>query len=231
MERAIGIDFGTTNTRIAYCDGTRVRVLTERDGVSPFIPSAVSYRNGEASAFGSVAREAELDFSITSLKWELTEDGLFDVGDGVRGKTAIDVVSDFVNYLKGILQHNLVNPEEHKLAVTIPVGYPLAARRRLVRAFEKGGLPVTGIYPEPVAALYAVFASKRREGYGAIFDWGGGTLDIATLRMHRNKIFVLSTEGMKEGGDDFDEWIATDALDSFLKKKSIVAKGQGTNME
>jgi molecular chaperone DnaK (HSP70) len=201
---------------MAYCDGTRIRVLTEQHGVTPFIPTAVSYRNGRPRAFGREAREEETDISVTSLKWELTKDRQFDIGDESRGKTAEEVVTDFAGFLRGILRDNRVDPEEHDIAVTIPVGYPLSARRKLIKAFGKGGLNVKGVFPEPVSALYAVLASNQREGYSAIFDWGGGTLDIATLQVKGNRAYVLSTEGMKEGGDDFDEWIAKDALEMFL---------------
>ena len=224
MRRSIGIDFGTTNTRMAYCDGKQVRVLTEKFGLTPFIPTAVSYRNGQPYAYGKEARENEDDNCITSLKWKLTEDKLYNVGDGNRGKRSDEVVTDFVKYLRRILHDNHLNPDEHDIAVTIPIKYPLSARMKLLKAFTAGGLPIKGVYPEPVSALYAALASNPREGYSAIFDWGGGTLDIATLQVSREKAYVLGTEGMKEGGDDFDEWIARDALEMFLCKNPGMEK-------
>ena len=161
---------------------------------------------------------------MTSLKWELTGDRRFDIGAGSEGKQAMEVVSDFAGYLRGILHDNRVDPENHDIAVTVPVGYPLSARRGLLEAFRNGGLPIKSVYPEPVAALYAVLASNRRDGYSAIFDWGGGTLDIAMLQVIRGTVHVLSTEGMKEGGDDFDEWIAKDALKDFLSIHPVMER-------
>jgi molecular chaperone DnaK (HSP70) len=223
VERTIGIDFGTTNTRIAYCDGAQVRVLTERNEFSPFIPSAVSYQYGRPFAFGRRAKEDESSVSISSLKWLLAEDREIDVG-AATAKTATEIVTDFAEYLRTILQDNHVDPQGHDIAVTIPVKFPLFARRRLVDAFCSAGLPIKGIYPEPVAALFATLATENREGYSAIFDWGGGTLDIASLHTKSNKAHVLGTEGIREGGDDFDEWIAREALEDFLGKNPEVAE-------
>ena len=51
---AFGVDFGTTNTRVAYYDGERLRVVTlAAQSRHPFqVPSLVSYRNGEPVAYG-----------------------------------------------------------------------------------------------------------------------------------------------------------------------------------
>lgn len=223
MERAIGIDFGTTNTRLAYCDGTQVRVLTEPNEFSPFIPSAVSYQYGQPIAFGRKAKENEHNISVSSLKWLLAEDREIDV-DGGSGKTSTEVVCDFAQYLRTILEANRVDPQEHEIAITIPVKFPLSARQKLVKAFSMAGLSVQGVFPEPVAALYAALSSEKRDGYSAIFDWGGGTLDIAAIRTNFSEAHVLSTEGMREGGDDFDDWIAKTALEAFLKKNPDMAE-------
>ncbi len=218
MRSAIGIDFGTTNTRLAFCDGTQVRILTEPQAVSPFIPSAIAYRQGRPIAYGQEARTRYGDEAIASLKWLLAQDVTLDVGIPDRGISPIGVVADFVGHLKRIFLANRVDPEEHMVAVTVPVGYPLRARRALVAAFRKGGVPINVMYPEPVAALYSAAAAIHGEGVCAILDWGGGTLDIACLRIKEGKAYVLSTEGLKEGGDDFDAWIARDALNGFLSR-------------
>jgi molecular chaperone DnaK len=90
------------------------------------------------------------------------------------------------------------------------------AEKCLQPGFAQGGIPIQATYPEPVAALYAVAAVNPRDGVCSILDWGGGTLDIACLRINDRKAYVLSTEGLKEGGDDFDKWIAMEALNHFL---------------
>jgi len=218
MRPSIGIDFGTTNTRLAYFDGRQVRLLTEPQSSSPFIPSAIAYQQGQPLASGGQAKERHGDMAITSLKWLLAEDKVIDVGHPRHGKEPIEVVTDYVGYLRQVLTDQRVDIKGLKVALTVPVNYPLKARRALLEAFNQGGLPIANLYPEPVAALYAVASIQHREGVSAIMDWGGGTLDLACLKVKDNKAYVLSSTGLKEGGDDFDEWIAREALEDFLRQ-------------
>jgi molecular chaperone DnaK (HSP70) len=54
---AFGIDFGTTNTRVAYYDGERLRLVPfVLQGVQYYqLPTLVSYANGEVVAVGPEA--------------------------------------------------------------------------------------------------------------------------------------------------------------------------------
>ena len=59
---AFGIDFGTTNTRVAYYNGEQLSLvpLVSQVGQRCHLPTLVSYRDGEAVAFGVEAREQKL---------------------------------------------------------------------------------------------------------------------------------------------------------------------------
>jgi len=75
MNPAFGIDFGTTNTRVAYFDGSKLQVVpfdTSRGRVYQY-PTAIAYRHGEPVAFGvdAVAGTTGVRFP-TPLKWSTT---------------------------------------------------------------------------------------------------------------------------------------------------------------
>src|SRR5262245_27495108 len=60
-QTAFVIDFGTTNTRVAYYDGQRLRMVPfiTAAGQSFQLPTLVSYRNGEPVAYGAEARRQQ----------------------------------------------------------------------------------------------------------------------------------------------------------------------------
>ena len=59
IRTAFGIDFGTTNTRIAYCARQQLRMVPIRDqrGESYGLPTTLAYLEGNPVAYGYEARE------------------------------------------------------------------------------------------------------------------------------------------------------------------------------
>lgn len=98
---AFGIDFGTTNTRVAYYDGERLRMVRLNPQASqPFqLPTLVGYQDGEATAYGSDA--ARLESGVLPprpIKWMLDQDLPIEIDGGSR--EPVDVVADFFRHLR-----------------------------------------------------------------------------------------------------------------------------------
>jgi hypothetical chaperone protein len=69
--------------------------------------------------------------------------------------------------------------------------------------------------PEPIAAAYSYHISLNERHTALVFDFGGGTLDLAVVHIGgKQEPVVLSTEGVQIGGDDFDQRI----MEKFLLK-------------
>lgn len=221
-ERVFGIDFGTTNTRIAYYDGERVLAVTDRSGgtLSTQIPSAVAYKNGKPVAYGNAAIKAgELkDVCVkTSLKWLMDSEHPIDVGE--QCLDPVDIAADFFKYLKEVVKNAQLEEKELKrVALTVPVNYTYRARKNLCRAVEKAGIEIIAIYHEPIAALYCDLELRRTPGLAAVFDWGGGTLDVAIVHLENEWAQVMSLDGLRLGGDDFDRTIINKAVADFYQK-------------
>ena len=219
MRTAFGIDFGTTNTRIAFYDGRRPIVVPVRDrrGTAYQIPSVVGYRDGKAVAFG---RDALADTSLTlctSIKWLAAKDAPVEI-DG-HEIAPEEVMRDFFGYLKKVVrQTRLVRNELDNAAITMPVNYPYRAREALLSAMREAGITVDCVYQEPVAALYCDIHRRRLPGYAAVFDWGGGTLDVAVVRVEDGRAQVRSLGGLERGGDHFDNLVLENALSSFERE-------------
>lgn len=221
MKTAFGIDFGTTNTRVAYFDGEKVRIVpfTTKKGTVYQLPTTVAYLNGEPVAFGVDAQQLSADQGVQfpePMKWILGSSEPIEVEGGIRDR--LDVVADYLKNLKRLVAVSLKNAPLDRAAVTIPVHYPPAARQQLTEAFRRAGIEVSQYFFEPIAAIYAGLIAEPVSGVAAVFDWGGGSLDIATVQLRNGVALTRQMVGWHRGGTHFDRMIAEQAVNDFLSK-------------
>ena len=214
--RCYGIDFGTTNTRIAYFDGANVSVVPVRSksGLEYQIPSVVGYKDGRAVAFGREALQRDDLVVVDSIKWRLDSDDPIDI-EGYLIKPE-QVAYDYFKYIVSVVEKS-DRPVVAlaRTAVTVPVNYSYSSRNTLITTMRKAGIGVERVYHEPIAALYCDASYRKMPGISAVFDWGGGTLDVAVVRYGGGWAQVLALEGMKRGGDDFDLLLRDKAVSNF----------------
>ena len=224
MNSVFGIDFGTTNTRIAYFDGQKPIMISveDRRGRAYTIPTMLGYQNGKPVVFGEDAREAASNTDIhicENIKWILDREDPLDIGGHLI--EPYQVVADFFEYLKTVVKKTAsVREDLERIALTVPVNYSFQSRLHLCQACEKAGIEVIGVFHEPVAALYCHAFLNHHNTTAAVFDWGGGTLDVATVRLEDGKAQVKAMDGMKLGGDDFDRMIVDQAVRQFLRENN-----------
>ena len=94
------------------------------------------------------------------------------------------------------------------LTVSVPVGFTKAQRAATLRAATRAGFATARLLEEPVAAAIAYGLHEDDvERTVIVYDLGGGTLDVAVLRLERSSrtFLVLGTSGDPHlGGEDFD---------------------------
>src|SRR4051812_18533291 len=99
---SFGIDFGTTNTRVAFYDGQALRMVPIRDekyGKSYGLPTRVTYRDGHPAAFGIAATLPEGGASPPgSIKWLLDRDEPVEVDQ--IAMEPVRIVADFLAHLR-----------------------------------------------------------------------------------------------------------------------------------
>src|SRR5262249_6809361 len=120
---AFGIDFGTTNTRVAYYDGERLRMVPFMvQGIQAYqLPTLVSYKDGEAVAVGPEARKQGA-LPGRAIKWLLGQDQPVEVDGG--GREPVEIVADFFRSLKRMVAESIRAEPLSRAALTIPVHYP-----------------------------------------------------------------------------------------------------------
>jgi hypothetical protein len=93
--------------------------------------------------------------------------------------------------------------------LTHPAAWGPRRREALAAAAARAGWPPVRLVPEPVAAArYFVEVLRRPVPVGAslaVFDFGGGTLDVAVVRNDHGRFTVLGSGGIEDlGGLDVD---------------------------
>jgi hypothetical chaperone protein len=87
------------------------------------------------------------------------------------------------------------------------------AHERMLVAARKAGFGHAALEREPVAAARHLRRLLPEGSCALIFDFGGGTLDLALIQVSRaERPEILATHGLALGGDDFDSAIMEHAL-------------------
>ncbi|GAA4456745.1 hsp70 family protein [Phytohabitans houttuyneae] len=207
---ALGVDVGTSNTVavLRWPDG-RTRPLLF-DG-QPITPSAVFLDDGGLHVGRDAQRLAQGDPSRyePNPKRRIDEPGVLLGGREVP-------TADLLAAVLGAVARTAVEAVGFlpPAVVTYPAAWGSRRREVLSAAIVRAGWPPAGeqgtrLVPEPVAAArYFAEVLRRPVPVGAslgVFDFGGGTLDIAVVRNEGNGFAVIGSGGVAElGGLDID---------------------------
>ena len=221
----IGIDFGTTNSAaITMLDenGTIEKYEHGDDQGTPF-PSIVGINKETGQVItGREAKNRRSELSdqyefFTSLKSIIDQDIIYEVAG--RKWTPVALATEIFKALKEVMLQKGVKAE--KAVVAVPVGFMPKKKRKLREAAENAGLKIETFVSEPTAALISNYTRMKMFRNVVVFDWGGGTLDVALLNIDNGRIEEIATDGMNLAGDDIDKKIAEKMHKKFCLDKKI----------
>jgi hypothetical chaperone protein len=226
--RAVGIDFGTTNSAVAVADGggaPQLAVFAPGDGRSDASPVFRSILHFEPDDEGGRAPRVRAGpaalarYLVTAGEGRLVQSiksflasPLFDATE-VYG--AIYQLEDLVAAILSTLRDDA----ERQLGLLGPrvvVGRPVRfagdatderlALSRLRSALARAGFEEVVFEYEPVAAAYHYALRLSEPEVVLIGDFGGGTSDFSLLRLAPSgrKPEILATAGVGVAGDAFD---------------------------
>ena len=103
-----------------------------------------------------------------------------------------------------------------RAVIAVPAKFNAAQRAATGAAFAAAGLKVARVMEEPTAAAVAYQLHKKRDIHHIlVYDFGGGTLDVSVLYVHKGSVEVYATDGDEElGGGDFDLQVGVSMLAS-----------------
>jgi len=232
----LGIDFGTCFTCAAVArDGQVEMVPLPQEGPAPAVGS---WRMPSMALLGEdgtvqVGRRAESMAAVfperlVRLPKRALADGPVTLVAGKEVETASIVAAILAAAADEAIRHAGGQPPQ-RVVLTCPVLWGPEERARLVEAGERAGLGTADLIAEPEAAarFYAVgadglAASPPLGSRVAVFDFGGGTLDIAVLERITDTFAPVGYPGgnPRLGGEDLDE-----ALRPLIEQKVADAGG------
>jgi molecular chaperone DnaK len=225
MEKMInyGIDLGTTNSAIAKFVKGEVEVFKNPlETGKETLPSVVYYKKDKVvvgtNARTYFERDSENVFGTFKRKMGTTES--FKVKSINQSKTPIELSAEVLKELKGFVHSG----ESFDAAViTIPASFDVIQSNATKEAGYLAGFKQVILLQEPIAASLA-YANKHKErdlenGQWLVYDLGGGTFDVALIKIKDGEMKVLDHEGDNFlGGADFDNLIVEQLVIPYLNK-------------
>lgn len=222
----LSIDFGTSNTAAAHTNQTRGTVEALNLSHNRMtMPSSVYVETPEHLDTGDVAlnkAEANPSGFIPAPKRQIDREYIQANGYSLPLATPVAAVLESV-VRKAEREHNNQRPSE--LVLTHPEAWTEAEIKVLLDAAAKLGLKATSIrtVSEPQAAAHYYSASQPLEPGDkiAVFDFGGGTLDVAVLEAQQDGSFnIVAARGDNSlGGKSFDalirRWVDAQLEDDY----------------
>ena len=214
-----GIDLGTTYSCVAYLDENGKTVTCKNKLGETTTPSVVQIREGEDPLVGKPAKDTAMFEPENTIAFVKNFIGRKDKETGeflkvIYGKDGTEIspvdVSAFI--LKSLAKEAGEYLEEtvEDVVITCPAYFSAERREATREAGRRAGLNVLNIVDEPTAAALAYGISKDMRGKTfLVYDLGGGTFDITSMRMEEDGSFtVLCVEGDPDlGGGKWDSAI------------------------
>jgi len=204
----LGIDFGTTNTKMAYMLLDEPVIIENSEG-KKFTPSVVYFKSENEYEVGEIAKRNMLvhpDRTVYSIKREM--------GTGFKKK--IGRYKFPAEYIGACIFKKAKDDAEKQTGkkfidavVSVPANYSDGQRQSIKDAAEIAGLNVLRLINEPTAAALAYGIRERGNGDSdrrvLVYDFGGGTFDVSVLSVSSGFFDVDASGGEHRlGGDDID---------------------------
>jgi molecular chaperone DnaK len=225
MEKMInyGIDLGTTNSAISKFVKGEVEVFKNPlETGKETLPSVVYYKKDKVlvgtNARTYFERDAENVFGTFKRKMGTTES--FKVKSINQSKTPIELSAEVLKELKGFVH---TGESFDAAVITIPASFDVIQSNATKEAGYLAGFKQVILLQEPIAASLA-YANKHKErdledGQWLVYDLGGGTFDVALIKIREGEMKVLDHEGDNFlGGADFDNLIVETLVIPYLNK-------------
>ncbi|GAA0524287.1 Hsp70 family protein [Saccharopolyspora thermophila] len=218
--QVFGIDLGTTYSAIAYVDETGRPTVCRNTDSNETTPSVVFFENETNVVVGSVAKNSAIidpDRVVSLIKRQMGSDAEFEFHGTTYTPESISAL-----ILKQLAQDAAAHTgrEVTRAVITVPAYFGMLERSATKNAGRIAGLDVIGIVPEPVAAALHYEATTDAEDKTIlVYDLGGGTFDTTVIRVSKDEIVVVCTDGDDHlGGADWDLRLRNHLLAKFLEQ-------------
>jgi molecular chaperone DnaK len=245
MGKIVGIDLGTTYSCVSVMDRGEAVVIANSEG-SRTTPSVVAFTEKGEVLVGQMAKRQAVtnphhtvyavkrligrrfdDPDVARFKqvapFEIcrAENGDAWVNVGGKPRSPEEISSLVLARMRDTAQ-DFIGEEVVDAVITVPAYFNDAQRQATKDAGRIARLNVMRIINEPTAAALAYGVDEGKSEKIAVFDLGGGTLDVSILQIGEGVFQVLATHGDTFlGGEDFDERIVNFLAERFFASTRI----------
>jgi molecular chaperone DnaK len=220
MEKAIGIDLGTTFSAVSVVDETGRPVVLKNSSGENLTPSVICFESASSYCVGAEAKDKQAfgDDNVASFFKRSMGDANFSLNFFGKTYSAENLSALLLKKLKEDAELEL-NQKISKAVITVPAYFDDLQKKATIRAAEQAGLAVLRIINEPTAAAIAFGAAHGKDQTLLVYDLGGGTFDVTVLKIEKGDISVIATGGEHElGGKDWDDYLIRYAAGKFQEE-------------
>lgn len=199
--KKLGIDLGTTNTRV-YVPEKGI-VLNEPSVV------AISKEDGQILAIGNKAKEMIGKTPDEIIAYRPIRDGVI-----ANYRVTEAMLKYYIN--KVLPRFNIFKPE---VMISVPSGITGTERRSVIEAAIKAGAKNAYIVKEPVLAAIGAGIPIHEASGRIIVDVGGGMTDVAVISLGG----IVCSKSVKFAGQKMDK-----AIVDYMKKNHNLIIGEQT---
>lgn len=245
MAKVLGIDLGTTNSAMAFMDGSDPKIIENSEGQRT-TPSVVALTSNGEQLVGITAKNQAvtnpentiyeikrlmgLRFDSPAVR-EIAARVPYKIVAGDNGDAWVEMEGKKYapSQISAMILAKLKKDAEAYLGetitdavITVPAYFNDSQRQATKDAGRIAGLNVLRIVNEPTAAALAYGLEKDKNGVIAVYDLGGGTFDVSILEIVDGVFEVKSTNGDTAlGGSDFDARILEYLISEFKSQTGI----------
>jgi molecular chaperone DnaK len=220
----IGIDLGTSTSEVAILRNGKPMLLREIAGAPHgILPSVVTIDSDGEIKVGELAEKLLIvkpHLCVQEIKRRMGEEERVTLGSEEFKPQEISAM--ILRHLKQQAEIFLGEPVTEAV-ITVPAHFDEIQRRATRDAGEMAGLKVRRLLNEPTAAALAYGIDRPGiEEMVAVYDLGGGTLDVTVLELSEGILDILASTGNRElGGKDFDERLMAHLVEECKKTTGI----------
>lgn len=228
-----GIDLGTTNSAICKMENGEPCVK-KTDTLKDTFPSCVSFTKKKVVKVGDSAyNDLRQDKSRATKKWSRQNENVFIEFKRTMGLdtsyessnmncffSSEDLSSEVLKALKSFISDDSIN----SAVIAIPAKFKADQIAATKRAAILAGIEHCELLQEPIAASMAYgLSSVKKDGIWLVFDFGGGTFDVALLKVEDGIMQVKDTEGDNYlGGKNLDYAVVDEIIIPYLQENYVI---------
>lgn len=202
-----GIDLGTTNSCLAIPDDDHgFEIIENQADRMQVTPSAVLINGKGRMLIGQRAYNSQKveDLAI-QFKRSMGSNKMIQFGSAGIQKSPEELSSEILKALRSDAETRLNRPIEN-VVITVPAAFKTLQSEATNKAGHLAGFKNIILLQEPIAAAVAYGAKPdSKDKHWMVFDYGGGTLDVAIISTTDNRLTVENSEGDNYfGGSDID---------------------------